>query len=90
MNINITSRNFKISYELTNFIKERLNKLTKYDSYISSINVILLKESRAEKVELLVSSKSNKYITKCYSSLFEKTIVKAIENIIIQIKKNKK
>ena len=90
MNINITARNFKISTKLSELINDKLKKLHKYDSNITNIDVVLLKESRAEKIEVLVSSKSNKYITKCYSSLFEKTLAKAIDNIIIQIQKNKK
>ena len=90
MNINITARNFKISTQLSELVNDKLQKLYKYDSNITIIDVVLLKESRAEKIELLVSSKSKKYITKCYSSLFEKTLAKAIDNIIIQIKKSKR
>ena len=63
-------------------------KLLIYDSNINFIKVVLLKESRAEKVELILTSKKKKYITKCYSSAFEKTIIKAINNIKIQIRKN--
>ena len=88
MNIEITSRNFKPSLELKSFIKDKLTKLLIYDSNINFIKVVLLKESRAEKVELILTSKKKKYITKCYSSIFEKTIMKAISNIKIQIKKN--
>ncbi len=90
MNINITARNFKISAQLSELINEKLQKLYKHDSNVTNINVILLKESRAEKIELLVSSKSKTYITKCYSSLFEKTLARAVDNIIIQINKNKR
>mgnify|MGYP001031676989 FL=1 len=87
MNIEITSRNFTPSLELKYFIKEKLMKLLTYDSNINFIKVVLLKESRAEKVELILTSKKKKYITKCYSSVFEKTIIKAINNIKIQIRK---
>ena len=89
MNINITARGFTTNDRLNAFIKKRLQKLTTFDKSISSIKVILLKESRAEKVELIVESNKNTYISKRYSSVFEKTIVKAIDNIITQIKKNK-
>ena len=88
MNIEITSRNFTPSLELKYFIKNKLMKLLTYDSNINFIKVVLLKESRAEKVELILTSKKKKYITKCYSSVFEKTIIKAINNIKIQIRKN--
>jgi len=88
MNIEITGRNFAPSLELKYFIKDKLMKLSTYDSNINFIRVVLLKESRAEKVELIVNSKNKKYITKCYSSVFEKTIIKAINNIKIQIRKN--
>ena len=47
--------------------------LSKYDSNISNISVIFLKESRAEKVELLVHSNNSQFIAKCYSSVFENT-----------------
>ncbi len=87
MNIEITARNFTPSLELKCFIKDKLMKLLTYDSNINFIKVVLLKESRAEKVELILTSKKNKYITKCYSSVFEKTIIKAINNIKIQIRK---
>ena len=87
MNIEITARHFTPSLELKSFIEDKLIKLSKYDSHINSIKVVLLKESRAEKVELILTSKNKKYITKCYSSVFEKTILKAIDNIKIQITK---
>ncbi len=87
MNIEITARNFVLSLELKSFIKDKLKKLLTYDSNINFIRVVLLKESRAEKVELIIYSKKKNYITKCYSSAFEKTIIKAINNIKIQIRK---
>ena len=87
MNIQITARHFTPSVELKTFIKDKLIKLSKYDSQINFIKVVLLKESRAEKVELILTAKNRKYITKCYSSIFEKTILKAISNIKIQMNK---
>ena len=89
MNIEITTRGFTINQNLNNFIHEKLQKLTNFDKTISNVRVVLLKESRAEKVELIVKSNKNIYISKCYSSVFEKTIVKAVNNIITQIKKVK-
>ena len=89
MQIDITARNFILNEELKLFVFEKINKLSKYDKYIISARIVLLKESRAEKVELIVSSKNNKYISKCYTSVFEKTIIKAVKNIVSQIKKNK-
>ena len=87
MNIEITSRNVKPSKELISFVKEKIQNLIKYDSGIIRAKVILLKESRAEKVEIIINSKYTQYITKCYSSAFEKTILHAIENIKNQISK---
>ncbi len=89
MNIDITARNFNLSNNLKTFVEDKANKLIKYDKKITLIKVIFLKESRAEKVELIVNSKNNQYFTKCYSSVFEKTFIKAIDNIIVQIKKTK-
>ena len=88
MNIEITSRNVKPSKELISFIKEKIQNLIKYDSGIIRAKVILLKESRAEKVKIIITSKNTQYITECYSSVFEKTILRAIENIKNQISKN--
>jgi len=85
MNIEITARHFTLSSDLKLFIEDKVMKLLKYDSQINFIKVVLLKESRAEKVELIINSKNKKYITNCYSSVFEKTILKAVDNIKIQI-----
>ena len=58
MNIDITARNFTISENLRDFVKTKSSKLLTYDKNIDTIKVIFLKESRAEKVELLVNSKT--------------------------------
>ena len=89
MKIDITARNITLSDQLKDFIKTKLSRLTKFDKNIKLIKIILLKESRAEKVELIVSSNQNKYIANCYSSVFEKTIISAISNIQRQISKKK-
>ena len=90
MEINITSRNFKISPELSEIIRNKLSNLIKYDNKISRVDVVLLKESRAEKMEAKVTSKKNIYLVKCYTSVFEKTLSKLYKNLIIQIQKKKK
>ena len=90
MNINITSRKFTISKDLEKFVIDKLSKITKYDNQINSIKVVLLKESRAEKVEIIATSKNDSYIIKCYSSSFEKTILMAFNNLKIQIAKTKR
>ena len=56
MKIDITSRNVTPPKELINFIKEKLQKLLKYDSNITHSKVILLKESRAEKVKIIITT----------------------------------
>ena len=90
MNIEITGRNFSPSEELKTLINEKILYLKRFDSNIDYARVVLLKESRAEKVELIISSKKNRYVTKCYSSVFEKTLALAINNIKIQIRKKRK
>ncbi len=90
MNIEITGRNFSPSKELKTLINEKILYLKRFDSNIDYARVVLLKESRAEKVELIISSKKNRYVTKCYSSVFEKTLALAIDNIKIQIRKKRK
>ena len=89
MNIEITARNFTPSPELKDFINDKILHLLRFDSDIDFARVVLLKESRAEKVELIISSKNRKYITKCYSSVFEKTMVNAVDNIKVQIRKKR-
>lgn len=89
MKIDITARNIIVSNQLKQFIEDKLVRLKKFDKNIKLIKIILLKESRAEKVELIVYSNQNKYITNCYSSVFEKTIMSAVSNIQRQIAKKK-
>ena len=89
MNIEITARNFTPSPELKDFINDKILYLLRFDSDIDFARVVLLKESRAEKVELIISSKNRKYITKCYSSVFEKTMINAVDNIKVQIRKKR-
>ena len=50
------------------------------------IKADLIKIIRLNKKKIY-HSKKKQYITKCYSSVFEKTIIKAINNIKIQIRK---
>ena len=90
MKITITGRNIDISENLNQFIQEKINKLSKYDKEIHSMEIVLSKESRAEKIEIIANSKSVSYITKCHSSVFEKTLLRAIENLKAQILKSKK
>tara|TARA_B110000003_G_C16602690_1_gene516281 strand:+ start:193 stop:507 length:315 start_codon:yes stop_codon:yes gene_type:complete len=90
MNIEITGRNFSPSDKLKAYIDEKVKGFSKFDSNINLVRVVLLKEGRAEKVELIVSSKKKNYIAKCYSSVFEKTIVHAIDKVKIQISKASK
>lgn len=87
MNIDITGRSFTPSEKLKNFINEKLTSLEKYDPNISNSKVVLIKEGRAEKAELIISAIKNNYIAKCYSSVFEKTIVNAISKVKSQIEK---
>ena len=90
MKFSITARNIKISKDLKEFIEEKVSKISKYDKDIYLIEAILSKESRAEKVEIIANSKNCSYITKAHSSIFEKTILRALENLKAQILKAKK
>ena len=87
MNIDITARGFSLSDSLKSFVNEKSLLLTKYDSNISSAKSVLIKEGRAEKIELIVSSKKTNYIAKCHSSVFEKTMVNAINKVKSQIER---
>lgn len=87
MNIDITGRGFTPSDNLKNFIIDKSSSLLKYDPNISNAKIVLIKEGRAEKVELFITAKKNNYFAKCYSSVFEKTIVHAVKKIKSQIDK---
>ena len=90
MKVNITSRKFEPSDKLKEYIHSRLKRIEKICKGVNSCTIILQKESRAEKVELIVKDKNDTYISKCFSSRFEKTIAKAVDNILVQIKKRTK
>lgn len=90
MQVEITARNFTPSKNLRSCIATKVEKLINIDPSIYSSKLILHKEGRAEKIELIVSSKNKKYISKCYSSVFEKTLSYAIDKIKNQIYKSKK
>ena len=49
MNIDITSRGFTPSSDLVELINSKLLKLNTFDKNISSIKVVLLKESESRK-----------------------------------------
>ena len=90
MKITISGRNVAISKSLNQFIQDKISKISRYDKEIHSVEIVLSKESRAEKVEIIANSKNDLYITKSHSSVFEKTVLRAIDNLKAQILKSKK
>ena len=83
MKISITARKFEPSDKLKNYIHSRLKRIEKICKGANSCSVILQKESRAEKVELIIKDSNNTYISKCYSSRFEKTIEKKLHIVAL-------
>ena len=81
MNIDITARGFTISKDLNEFIHSKLEKISTFDNTIFAIKVVLLKESRAEKVELIVESKKKTYISNIYTKIKYLTITENICSI---------
>ena len=90
MKITISGRNVSISRNLSQFIQDKISKISRYDKEIYSVEIVLSKESRAEKVEIIANSKNDLYITKSHSSVFEKTVLRAVANLKTQILKSKK
>jgi putative sigma-54 modulation protein len=90
MKINITSRHFKASENLQNYINNKLEELTKYNEDVLHADVILSEENTILKsCEILVKLRHELVVAKETSDEFEKAIEKAVEKIDAQVYKLK-
>lgn len=90
MKINITSRHFKASDNLQNYINGKLEELTKYNEDILHADVVLAEENTIVKsCEILLKLRQELLVAKENSDEFEKAIDKAVEKIDAQVYKLK-
>ena len=87
MNIEITSRHFTASNDLRNLVYEKVKKIEKYNNDIISCYVILTKKHNSEDVEIIVHSKGHDFVSCQNETIFERSLINAVDKISIQIKK---
>ena len=87
MEVQITCKGCTITEAIQEYINERLVKLLTYDKAISNVSILLKKEGRARKIQLIASSGPKQYIANTYSSEFLKSIRMAVDRMVVQIKK---
>ena len=92
MNVNITSRKFKAKDSLKDFIKDELKSLEKYNDDILEANVVLSflhPKDSIKTTEITIKIPGKTLSSSDSSEGFEKSITKAIEKLVIQVKKLK-
>ena len=87
MNIEITSRHFTASEQLKNLINHKLKKLSKHNSDLKNVRIILDKQNNYEKVEIITRIYNHDFIAISNLNNFENSIINALDKISIQIKK---
>ena len=87
MTIEITARHFTASHHLKELIHEKIKKVVKFNSSITSCHVILTKENNSENVEIVARAKGYHFAAHENADIFERSLVNAINKISIQIKK---
>ena len=87
MKVEITARHFSPSDQLKDMVYEKLKKIEKFNSSIMDCRVILTKEANFEDVEIVVHSKGHHFVAHENLDNFEKSLIRAIDKITIQVKK---
>ena len=87
MKVDITARHFSPSEKLKEMVYEKLKKIEKFNSNIMNCRVILTKESNLENVEIVINGIGYHFVANENSDNFEKSLIRAIDKITIQIKK---
>ena len=87
MNIEITARHFTASDDLKELVHEKIKKVVKFNSSITSCHVILTKENNSENVEIVARTKGYDFAAHENADIFERSLINAIDKISIQIKK---
>ena len=87
MNIEITSRHFAASDKLKDLVNEKVKKIEKFGNEILSCHVVLAKENNSENVDIIAHAKGHDYFSSENEDIFEHSLIKAVDKISIQIKK---
>ena len=88
LNIDITARHFKPSFQLIELVNEKVSKVDKFTPDITRCEVILTKDNSDEIVEIHVHVKGEGLVVTEKSKKFEKSLMPAVETLINQIKKH--
>ena len=88
MDLEITSRHFKPSSQLTELVNEKVAKVAKFTYDISRCEVILTKENANEIVEIIGHVKGQDLVVKDSSDKFEKSLMAAVDKLVTQAKKH--
>ncbi len=84
----MTARHFKPSEKLRDLVDEKVGKIEKFNHGILNCNVVLTKDASGESVEIKVHAKGHDFISHETSSIFEKSLVSAVEKIKTQLVKH--
>ena len=88
MDLEITTRHFKPSSQLTELVNEKVSKVSKFTYDISRCEVVLTKENNYENVEIIAHVKGEDLVVKDSSDKFEKSIMSAVDKLVSQAKKH--
>ena len=88
MDLVITARHFKPSSQLSELVNEKVSKVSKFTYDITRCEVILTKEHSYENVEIIGHVKGHDLIVNDNSDKFEKSLMPAVDKLIIQAKKH--
>ena len=64
-----------------------MKRIEKYDKNILYCHVVLIKENKSEKVDIIVKERGHEYFAHDNSDSFEYSLKQAINKISVQIKK---
>ncbi|MBO8130898.1 MAG: ribosome-associated translation inhibitor RaiA [Candidatus Marinimicrobia bacterium] len=89
MQIEITSRHAEISDRVKEYLKEKVEKLSRYYPNIVNCQVVLDRQKEGEMVEVNLHISGKNFITKVTTDNLIKSIDTAIDKIEVQLKKFK-
>jgi len=90
MNIEITSRHFTPSDELKVLVNKKISKVKEFNIKLTRCHVILSRENFSEEsVEIVAHSKGHEFVAHDNSSIFEKSLTRSVNKLLIQLKKQR-
>jgi ribosomal subunit interface protein len=88
MNIEMTARHFTPSEKLRELVDEKVGKIEKFNHGILNCHVVLTKDASGEAVEIKVHAKGHDFVSHDNASVFEISLVNAVEKIKTQLVKH--